>query len=59
MSDRKGKDGQLLGPKKAAQWGEWRRARDNAIAKPRRLKTGEDPKGGRNSGGEAQGGGCS
>lgn len=34
--------GMLLGPKSASKWVEWRKSRDNAIAKPRRLKTVKD-----------------
>ncbi len=42
MKDRKSKDGRLLGPKRADKYMEWRRARDNAIANPRRAKSVRD-----------------
>lgn len=34
----------LLGPKSASKWTEWRKARDNRIQNPRRLKTVKDGK---------------
>ncbi len=40
--ERMSKQGTLLGPKSASKWTEWRRARDNRIQNPRRLKTAKD-----------------
>lgn len=37
--ERRNSAGMLLGPRGASKFMEWRRARDNAIANPRRLKT--------------------
>lgn len=42
--ERKNKQGMLLGPARADKYLEWRRARNNAIANPRRLKTCKDEK---------------
>lgn len=36
--DRKNKAGELLGPRPIDKYMDWRRARDNAIANPRRAK---------------------
>ena len=40
--NRKNKEGQLVGHKPIDKWQAWRRARNNAIENPRRLKTCKD-----------------
>lgn len=42
MTERRDKQGRLLGPKKNSEFLAWRRNRDKLIANPRRLKTCKD-----------------